>query len=611
MYLDAHSVEIETVSLCSRFGFTVVYEKENKPRTDGRNIYVQRPNATWSEDNWLMWRATVYHEIGHNVPEMRDCFDLIKRLDLNMASFIGAILNVVDDYRQEHFKHDEYLGRAQVMSRARKLFIKTLPIFEKMGENPHPKVQSIEALIVAECIARSRWQTDLIGEGEVLKNKLAPEGQDLVDKIVEGGYFHRVENATAETEWQVVLELIELMGFDPEKEAESGTKGSGKGKDSGDSGKADGGEGDSEGGSESSGGSDDGEPGAEAGASGAETSEGGSDSEDTGEGVGTIKYTDYLMHKHDEVTKGGKASRIDYTGADPKSSITGAVSSDFMMIDYVRGINVQPPMSVGRTRATETRVKELVRNTTLAGKLRSLLQVISKAHTQHGQVHGKVCGKSLYRAGMRGAGQSYQRRVFKRKIENRILDAAVTVLVDYSGSMAYKKIDHAIACGYMLNEALTALGVPLELIGYSDYINGENAHYRRKLLQGVFKSFDDVTTSETIIKHMAHLTNFLHENADGDHILWAYNRLKNRKEKRKILIVLSDGSPATPRGSYYGYTKEVVETIEKRNIVEIYGLGIMDRNVERLYTHHSKIESSDQLEDAVLNVIKNKILNRK
>ena len=35
----------------------------------------------------------------------------------------------------------------------------------------------------------------------------------------------------------------------------------------------------------------------------------------------------------------------------------------------------------------------------------------------------------------------------------------------------------------------------------------------------------------------------LKENIDGEAISWAFNRLKKRKEERKILMVISDGAP--------------------------------------------------------------------
>ena len=35
----------------------------------------------------------------------------------------------------------------------------------------------------------------------------------------------------------------------------------------------------------------------------------------------------------------------------------------------------------------------------------------------------------------------------------------------------------------------------------------------------------------------------LKENIDGEAISWAFNRLKKRKEERKIMMVISDGAP--------------------------------------------------------------------
>ena len=35
----------------------------------------------------------------------------------------------------------------------------------------------------------------------------------------------------------------------------------------------------------------------------------------------------------------------------------------------------------------------------------------------------------------------------------------------------------------------------------------------------------------------------LKENIDGEAITWAFNRIKKRREERKILMVISDGAP--------------------------------------------------------------------
>jgi cobaltochelatase CobT len=102
----------------------------------------------------------------------------------------------------------------------------------------------------------------------------------------------------------------------------------------------------------------------------------------------------------------------------------------------------------------------------------------------------------------------------------------------------------------------------------------------------------------------------MEENADGDSILFAYNRLKGRKEKKKLLIVLSDGQPAAHRGrGIYGFTHKVVKQIEKEGVVDIYGIGIESSAVENFYTQHTVINDSSELEKALLTVLKNKLFS--
>jgi len=92
--------------------------------------------------------------------------------------------------------------------------------------------------------------------------------------------------------------------------------------------------------------------------------------------------------------------------------------------------------------------------------------------------------------------------------------------------------------------------------------------------------------------------------------MFAYNRRRGRKNKRKILIVLSDGQPATHRaGDIYGYTREVIKAIENKKDVEIYGIGIQTNSVQHLYKKCKVIDDAGQLESAVVDLVGNFILN--
>ena len=60
----------------------------------------------------------------------------------------------------------------------------------------------------------------------------------------------------------------------------------------------------------------------------------------------------------------------------------------------------------------------------------------------------------------------------------------------------------------------------------------------------VYKSADSPSRrSKTKFRPSFKRRDILKENIDGEALIWANNRLKNRQEKRKILIVISDGAP--------------------------------------------------------------------
>ena len=73
----------------------------------------------------------------------------------------------------------------------------------------------------------------------------------------------------------------------------------------------------------------------------------------------------------------------------------------------------------------------------------------------------------------------------------------------------------------------------------------------------------------------------LKENVDGEALSWSYNRLIKRQEKRKILIVISDGAPVDDStlsvnpGNYLEKNlRDTIAQIEKNKNVELLAIGI-------------------------------------
>ena len=103
----------------------------------------------------------------------------------------------------------------------------------------------------------------------------------------------------------------------------------------------------------------------------------------------------------------------------------------------------------------------------------------------------------------------------------------------------------------------------------------------------------------------------LKENIDGEAISWAYNRIKKRKEERKILMVISDGAPvddstlSVNSGDFLEkHLKKIVKFIENKTNIEVLAIGI-GHDVSRYYEKAVTIMDVDQLGEALLNELSN------
>jgi cobaltochelatase CobT len=88
-------------------------------------------------------------------------------------------------------------------------------------------------------------------------------------------------------------------------------------------------------------------------------------------------------------------------------------------------------------------------------------------------------------------------------------------------------------------------------------------------------------------------------NADRDAILWALNTLRQRDEKRKVLMVLSDGHPANHTIDVSGaeltrHAREAVKWGTSKGI-ECVGIGIMSRAVSEIYPDHVVVQDINEL----------------
>ena len=109
----------------------------------------------------------------------------------------------------------------------------------------------------------------------------------------------------------------------------------------------------------------------------------------------------------------------------------------------------------------------------------------------------------------------------------------------------------------------------------------------------------------------------LKENVDGEALLWAYNRLRIRQEKRKVLIAISDGAPVDDStlsvnpGNYLEKNlRDTISDIENNTNIELVAIGI-GHDVSRYYSNAVTIMDVDQLGEVLLNELSNIFVTKK
>lgn len=558
------SVQTLVRTLADNAKLRVEYEDSNSsvgPRTDGKTIYIPKPDYNCTEEEFTLWLSSIYHEIGHNVPEMRDCFAIPKKYKVDMQSFTGVCLNVLEDYRQEQYKIDDYLGKKRVLGEGRWIATKK---FHGILPSEDKKRDALLSLMAWETACREGWMPELIGASDLFTKNFSKEQREYISKLSAGNYQEELDNiTTAEDTYALTKRILtEVFNFDPDKEKGDGA-GNGQGQGQGE---------DTEGKNGSS--------------------------EDSGDGeiekqnkASTVKYDDLLMHKHGNKSASYTPLTIDYTGSKKQNDTYIPYMQHEFTIDNCKKLS--------KNYRYDSRIP--TNATGFSNKVKRLLMVLSKDKNDYGKKYGRLHSKNLYRVTIPQSGE-FGKKVFKQKKVSDVLDTAVFILIDMSGSMGGDKVVHACHSGILLNEAITKLQVPTEIVGFTDGCYGPT--------HTVMKSFTSNLTAEKLRDRMVHATNNMDSNADGDSLLWSYNRLKKRKEKKKVLIVLSDGQPASQRGwGGVQFLKEVTSMIQKEGIVNLYGIGIQSTAVQSYYKECCVINNSSELEEKLLEVVKTKMLN--
>ncbi len=101
------------------------------------------------------------------------------------------------------------------------------------------------------------------------------------------------------------------------------------------------------------------------------------------------------------------------------------------------------------------------------------------------------------------------------------------------------------------------------------------------------------------------------ENIDSEALDWAAKRLYVQRESRKILFVLSDGTPACVHSNDHILRNALVRKInevEKAGI-EVIGIGILEDHVKNLYKNYQVIEDEKQIYSKIYKAMLTRLKN--
>ena len=214
----------------------------------------------------------------------------------------------------------------------------------------------------------------------------------------------------------------------------------------------------------------------------------------------------------------------------------------------------------------------------------------------------------------------YNSLSFKKEKDLDFKDTVVTLLIDNSGSMRGRPITIAAICADILSRTLERCSVKVEILGFTtkNWKGGMSREFWNKnekpktpgrlndLRHIIYKGADTHWRQCKNNLGLMLKEGLLKENIDGEAISWAYNRIKKRKEERKILMVISDGAPvddstlSVNSGDFLEkHLKKIVKFIEDKTEAEILAIGI-GHDVSRYYSRAIKITDVNELGDVMI-----------
>lgn len=567
--LQAHLVDIrnlqnEVIRRCGRHGLGVRFDEDAfTAYTNNKEVVFPALKPPITVEQLKLLACQSVHEPGHQI--RGESLELLMKARLPAGHPLGALWNVVEDECMEREVQHQWRGdRVALVEGHRVLSEMTAKSWnegrargEKAGEN---SVKAMAAYLTA-IESRKDWDYMAEANADMIRRATDPDAVALADELISEGWAARIQKGGTPLESkQIAYDLFERLY--PGHKAED--------QEQPESGEGDSTEGDGE---DSKGGKpEDGEGEGKAKRMQPKdyTDEEGEDGETQGHMV--VKWEDIIKSEHGQEGQLGASSEIDWTGKQRGSNVEFIPEKQITHIKYRE---LQPTRTHYRGDGLGDRA--------FANQVRRLIQSTQRVKVNKEQKSGKLDSRNMVRVLLpQRDGGEWNRKVFNKLEDTKHLNTAMTILTDWSGSMSGTKMEVACQSTMRLLDTFDrALHVPTEVLAFSGAWS--------TLHIGEIKTFAEKNvTSDDVGARFTHFEQYTNGNPDGDAIMVALKRLMARREKRKILIVLSDGSPTGGVGDPSD-TLHAAIAEARRMGVEVYGIGILSRAVTHFYGSDCKV----------------------
>lgn len=243
-----------------------------------------------------------------------------------------------------------------------------------------------------------------------------------------------------------------------------------------------------------------------------------------------------------------------------------------------------------RKRLDQRIEKQGIQVARLARDLQAVLATPRRDGWQGGQEEGYIDGRQLSQL----IASPSERRLFRVEQHAPVPDCGVSFLIDCSGSMR-EHIEAVAVLVDVMVRALDQIGVASEVLGFTtnawnggrarrDWLRAGRPGHPGRLNEACHMVFKDGDTSwRRARQSMAALlkADLFREGVDGEAVEWAVQRLVARCDGRRLLLVISDGSPtdgatALANDAHYldHHLSDVVARLQAQGEVEVYGMGV-------------------------------------